>query len=171
MKIFFALSFSEKDRKKLYETYQDKLKYIDGGRFTEMDNFHMTVTFIGNIEENNLEVYKNILRKFKKPILKLRISKLGYFMKKRYILYYMIEENNLLKTLKENLDKELEFIGFSDQYDEFIPHITIGRNIKGLGEKIYEDEVALELNVESFNLMESVNINGRLVYRSLLGVY
>lgn len=99
------------------------------------------------------------------------IDKLGSFPKKnRHIVWAGLQgKMDTLHCLYTKMEASLSEQGFSKEEREYNPHITLGRNIQ-LDQSIEElnERIQirpLEFTVNRLSLMESVNINGRLVYR------
>ena len=132
MRLFIALEFNE--LKEYFYSLQDKIRF-NTGRFTFPKTFHMTLKFIGEFDENKVEIVKKILEKIKVEQINVKISKAGFFPTEKYIRVVWIgvkPEEDIIK-LQNRIDKALEELNFKSEKN-FKPHITLAR-VKVLQEK------------------------------------
>ncbi|MBS3158375.1 RNA 2',3'-cyclic phosphodiesterase [Candidatus Woesearchaeota archaeon] len=159
MRLFIALEFNE--LKKYFYSLQDKIRF-NSGKFTFPKTFHMTLKFIGEFDENKVEIVKKILEKVKFEKISVKVSKIGFFPTEKYIRVVWIgikPEEEIIK-LQSRIDKELEELNFK-QEKSFKPHITLAR-VKVLQEKeefvekvknlVIEEK---EITLKSFKLVKS----------------
>jgi 2'-5' RNA ligase len=128
------------------------------GKFTENDNLHLTMKFLGEIDEDKITKIKESLKKIKFKRFECSLEKLGVFsMETPRIIWIKIkgEIYNFCKEVDECLsdifEKEKRFMG----------HITLARikkiyNKKKLYEVLNKIKIEkLKISVEEFSLMES----------------
>lgn len=53
MRVFFAVTFNQKTKEKLLEYRDVVANQSIKGRFTNPNNFHLTLEFIGEVDEKN----------------------------------------------------------------------------------------------------------------------
>ncbi len=119
-------------------------------------NYHLTLSFLGNVSHEEIELLEEKLRlvKLDKPI-KCKIIGLGAFpnIKAARLVFLRIESEEL-KELAEKVRKIVNSLGFKFDY-EFKSHITIVKFKEKLELQDLEKFTA-SFSVPSFYLMQSV---------------
>lgn len=162
----------------LQTTVQTKPKVL---KWVKMDNIHLTLRFIGPTPEREVprisaEVKKAVARH---NDLSLFISGTGVFPKPQRprVLWLGADgEVQKLKNLVNDINNELEKLGFPAEEREYSPHITIGR-IR-YPQKITPDVTnflnseydPIEVKVQSVRFFQSDLVPGGPIY-SILGIY
>lgn len=170
MRVFFALEFDSELKSKMKKVQQVIVKNSLKGNFTSEENFHLTLKFIGDIKENEVEKLKSALIKAIEDHSKfnLNVKDIGNFKRgNKKILWFGINKNEQLNKLFQSLDQELFNIGYEKEDRVYTPHITIGREVV-----LKEDSINIEqtidfneiVSVNRVSLMESTRKNGKLVY-------
>ncbi|AEH07451.1 RNA 2',3'-cyclic phosphodiesterase [Methanothermococcus okinawensis] len=121
MRCFLAIELNEDIKEKLKEL-SSHFK-INGIKLVKMDNLHITVKFLGDIDEEMIEKIKNLDLSIK-PV-KSDIKHIGVFPNENYIRVIWVGVTNLIPIFKK-IDEKLSELGFKKEKD-YIPHITIGR--------------------------------------------
>ncbi|EPY2277803.1 RNA 2',3'-cyclic phosphodiesterase [Clostridium sporogenes] len=173
MRVFYAVTFQEETKEKLIE-YKNLVSNNSvsnnsvKGRFTNKNNFHLTLEFIGEVDEKELSLLTNILYKLQNPPKELITSYIGSFKRRdKEIIWLGIEENKELITLQRNLRNLLINNGFKIENRKYKPHITIGREIVTKGPIDKNIFSTIKIPIASIALMESKRFNGQLVYEPL----
>lgn len=171
MRIFIAIEFSDEIKKYLYNIQEIVKKNSVSGKFTHEDNFHLTLKFIGETTEAQLNNLKKAIDDvvLNQEKFKLNIGRLGEFPRgRKRIIWLGIEENEMIDGLYLKLEDELEKLGYEKEGRDFVSHITIGREVvieeefRELEKKIkITDEI---ISVDKVSIMESARINGKLTY-------
>lgn len=165
MRVFYAITFHKEMKEKLVE-YKNIIasNSVRGGRFTNKNNFHLTLEFIGEVDEKRLSLLKNILYKLKHNPKEIIVSHIGSFKRRdKEIIWLGIEENKELMILQRELRDLLINNGFKIEDRKYKPHITIGREIvkkNSTDEDIYPP---LHIPIYSMAIMESKRVNNELV--------
>jgi len=171
IRTFTAIDF-DKDTKSYFEHINKELKsYCIKCRFTHIDNFHLTLHFIGELEQHNITNLLPTLEKFisKHDAFSLQLDALGTFKKDNTnILWIGLKDSkNLVSVFKElSLALKHEDISFDEK--PLKPHITLGRQVilkKELSE--LKDSLTIDnllIPVTNITLMESNHVNGKLTY-------
>lgn len=170
MRVYIAIDFEDNTKNYFNKITSDIKKHCTEGKFTEKNNFHMTIRFIGEADELQIAKIKEAIDKAVLNInsFELSISNLGVFKKKKTnILWIGIEENAALSELHKKLSLSLKEgkISFYDKL--FMPHITLGRRV------LFNEEYAIDLGnliqferimipVKAISLMASKEIDGKL---------
>jgi len=177
MRTFIGIDFDDEVKSKISDL-QSRLKGMaKSGRWKRIDNFHLTLKFLGevdkslicNIAEKLDEVCKN-MNKFT-----LRIEHLGAFSAKectRVVWLGIGGETSVLKSLQKNIEDKLLDLNFEKESREYTPHITIGQDVyfnENFNEikKSFDDFFIDEIMVEKIHLFKSEQIGRLRVYTSL----
>lgn len=171
MRVFIAIDF-DKNIKSYFENITTKLKnYCIKGRFTHVENFHLTLQFIGELEEANISRLSNTMKEdvSKHDSFNLTIDNLGNFKKgNSNILWIGTNYSEKLVQIYEKLYLTLKHEGIAFDEKPLTPHITLGRQIilkKEINELINLitiDKIIIPVN--NITLMESKQINDKLTY-------
>ncbi|KOR27057.1 RNA 2',3'-cyclic phosphodiesterase [Clostridium sp. L74] len=168
MRVFYAITFHEETKEKLVEYKNVIASNSVKGKFTNKNNFHLTLEFIGEVDEKRLSLLKNVLYKLRQHPKEIIVSHIGLFKRRdKEIIWLGIEENKELMTLQRELRNLLISNGFRVEDRKYKPHITIGREIvrqNSIDKNIFEP---LHIPIHSIALMESKRINNELVYKPI----
>ncbi len=173
MRIFVGIPFKEKDKKRLGKIQKSVKEKSEGGRFADPENFHLTLKYIGEIEEEKLKEIIEVLKKETQgvPSFKLELQGFGTFPKgKTCIPWLGVQQGEVsVKDLQGKIEGALEEIGYKKENRPFRPHMTFGRKVQlsssdeaYLQDALKGEKVSME--VSSIALMESTRISGKLVY-------
>ncbi|MBS4535203.1 RNA 2',3'-cyclic phosphodiesterase [Clostridium sp. D2Q-14] len=174
MKTFIALDFDKKTKKNLGNIQKYLKTSASKGSWVYIDNFHLTLKYLGITSIDNLEEIKKKLREIARKSLniKLKYTNLGYFRGKDVlrVLYLDLKgETEKIYEMKNKIDTNLEVIGFHKEKKKYIPHITLGRRIV-FENRIYEinENIKNELNkpfkLDKLILFKSEQIDNKRVY-------
>jgi 2'-5' RNA ligase len=150
------------------------------GRFAQTRSIHLTLNFLGNIEEEKLPAIEKILRETAGEVkpFKVEFRKLGAFpnLSRIRVVWIGVHPVDLLVDLQGKLQERLKPLGFPGEDRPFNPHLTLLRlksqkNLSGLIEYV-EGEGAGEqaglLVVEEVHLYQSILKPGGAEYRKLV---
>lgn len=100
-------------------------------KLVEPQNIHITLKFLGDTEENNIEKIEKILEETLKKIetFSIKLKGTGVFPNKDYIriLWIGIKKAEIIETIARNIDENLSQLGFKKEKRGFSAHLTIGR--------------------------------------------
>lgn len=129
---------------------------------------HLTLRFLGETPEHFLEPLATNLQKICSTVesFELELNKLGVFGTKYApaILWYGFQEFSKFKELFLKIEPTLLEIGFSPNYGNFVPHLTVGR-IKRIENKKKFSTIVSELQP---NFSQILPINELHLIRSKL---
>lgn len=162
MRVFFAIPIPDSVREKI-RAIQDMLKESYGGKYTDGDNLHITLAFIGEVDTKVIDMLTEIEIKSDTIPAGFKLSLRGMdSFKDGKVTYLKVEKNAEIERLRAYLEERLSALGIPfEMRDEFCPHVTIRRGKK---EMIKEESETLEINVSSFALYESKRVDGELKY-------
>lgn len=161
-RIFIAINFPDDLKKRILEL-QDKLKKIDWPvRWVGDSNFHLTLKFIGYIEDNELaklkEIIKQIVCKHKSFTIDFKDLLAFPDLSRPRIICLGILDNNELMNLANELRNEIDKAGIGQKEDRpFKCHATLGRvnNPAGHWQALSKIKFADSFIVKSVEIMES----------------
>ena len=167
MRVFISIDMPE-DLKKEIGKIQDKLpKFV--GKKTEFENLHLTLKFLGEIDEEKAEEIKKKLEEIKFEKFDVEIKEIGVFSEKfiRIIWLYLDNCEKLQKQVDENLNDLFE------SEKRFMSHLTIARvkkidNKYEFLKKLKELKIPrIKFKVENFKLKKSTLKEHGPVYETL----
>ncbi|HIJ56839.1 MAG TPA: RNA 2',3'-cyclic phosphodiesterase [Deltaproteobacteria bacterium] len=169
IRAFIAIELPEAVRSSI-EMIQNRLKSLDLPlRWVRLENIHLTMKFLGDIDEIEIENIESSLQDSVKKQAPLTLSAkgVGVFpgISRPRVLWVGIHDHETgLTGLQESIEERLHRIGYSKERRPFRGHLTIGR-AKG-----YVDEKKLKEAVDSFRGFESppFTVNEFFMFRSVL---
>ncbi|MFQ5722554.1 MAG: RNA 2',3'-cyclic phosphodiesterase [Candidatus Aminicenantales bacterium] len=169
MRTFIAIDLAPSIKDELSHFIQKLASVSSNIKWVKKNGMHLTLKFLGEIEEDKVEEIKSCLSEISKDHapFSLQLKGTGSFppgKKKPRVLWIGIEENKNLIILQSDLEKKLTKLGFPPEKRTFRPHLTLGRvkTVSQLGKIM----AYLEKNREkSFGHME---VNKIIFFRSIL---
>jgi len=129
MRLFYALNFSDEVKCRLGKIKEELQRRSASGNFTQNQNFHLTLAFLGECNEKQTYLAKSVLDLLEVFPIELSFTKMGYFKRRVGDIWWVgTEENEKLLKLQHLLVKKLENSGFKTD-NRFSPHITVGREV------------------------------------------
>lgn len=132
MRTFIAIDL-DKEIKKILSLLVNRL---NRGRrnikWVNQEAMHLTLKFLGDISQEQVPAIEDILKRVTaeyKPF-HLEFKGTGYFPPERKnprVLWVGIEEEPILMSLQDKLERELEKLGFPREKRRFQAHLTLGR--------------------------------------------
>jgi 2'-5' RNA ligase len=152
------------------------------GRFAQARSIHLTLQFLGNIEEDQIPGIAQVLEKAGSGMapLDLEVGRLGVFphLANPRVVWIGVEAVDGLVTLQSNVQKGLEPLGFPPENRDFHPHLTLLRlksrkNVAGLREYLQAEgprQRAGVIRVGEIHLYQSILKRQGAEYQKLLTV-
>lgn len=102
---------------------------IDGALWTDRDNFHITLTFIGNVDEATAEQADEALSGIRMEPFNVELKGTGSFAQGEFpkVLWIGVEKSEPLFRLKEKVDRALEKSKLPFENRKYTPHVTLAR--------------------------------------------
>lgn len=130
------------------------------GKFTELENLHLTLKFLGEVDDEKLEEVRKRLREIKLSAFEAKLSDLGTFSYRGIPRIVWIKVNGMgVHALQKNVDSVLN--GLFEPEERFMSHLTIARlkyvkDLKGFYDALKNITVEpLKFQVKEFRLMKS----------------
>jgi 2'-5' RNA ligase len=182
VRLFIAIETTGQTQKNV-KMLQDKLKKSDADvTWVAPENLHITLKFIGYIDEEKTGSIVTIIKESVTHIKPFNLSYVGTGIlpteKDPRVIFVHAEENgNILSTIHERLDNQFMALGVEHETRKFKAHLTIGRiktrrNVKKLIEGIHsynEFNFGTEL-ITQVVLMKSDLFGNGPVYTKLHGI-
>ena len=160
MRTFIAISIPKniKDKIGIYEEPLKKQKVKIS--WVKPENIHITLKFLGEVEENKIPEIYEALKKCvsNKNPFEIEVIGTGGFpnlSRPRVIWVGLKKGSEELKILAKSIDNELEKLGFQKEKRGFSPHLTIGR-VKSIYniDKFVKKMNSIEFKGETFTAEE-----------------
>ncbi len=179
-RIFVAVDISVEARNKVTDyvkTLRSEFPKIRVG-WDKAEKLHLTLKFLGDEEEKQVEDLQNILDEISAKIskFKLKIADTGIFpdaKKPRVLWIDVIDEQKSLTKINGLLENECEKIGFAREARKYVPHLTIGRirepnNAKDLAQKHLQNNFEpVEFEISEIVIYESQLMQTGSIYSIL----
>ena len=131
-RLFVAVEINEETRKKLAE-FQSNLKKAGADiSWVAPENIHITLKFIGYIDEGKLDTVTDIIKNSVTHINPFNLSCVGAGVfptqkNPRVIFAQVLDTDGALAKIHERLDNQLVALGVAHEERKFEVHITVGR--------------------------------------------
>ncbi|WP_297437889.1 RNA 2',3'-cyclic phosphodiesterase [Thermococcus sp.] len=138
MRAFIAIEVSDEVRDNLIKAQERVGNKSAKIKFVESENLHVTLKFLGEIDEALAEEVKKALaeiaRRHKKH--RVRVKGIGVFPNPNYVrvIWAGIENDKEITAIANDVEREMRRLGFKKDKD-FVAHITIGR-VKFVRDKV-----------------------------------
>jgi len=137
-------------------------------KWVEPENMHLTLKFFGETDETKIPAIRQSIETAvaQSKSFTLKIANTGIFGS-RYdpkVIWFGIDKQEELDNLAKNIFSELGKIGWQQDRQNFVPHLTIGR-IKGLKDKPLFQQIISKYNTVE---IQEENVNKIILYESIL---
>ena len=149
------------------------------GRFTRTRSMHLTLQFLGNVEEEQIPGITEILEQAGNGVtpFDLEVGRLGVFPHLTHprVVWIGVEPVDALTTLQIKIQQGLEPLGFPKENRDFHPHLTLLRlksrkNLRQLAQYIDTEGPGLRagvIQIEQIHLYQSILKPQGAEYRKL----
>lgn len=102
---------------------------IPGARWIPAENLHLTLRFIGNVDEGRSQDVDDALQSVRAPEFELVLEGLGYFGSARAArsIHIGVRRNPALEHLYQKIESALVRSGCEPERRKFSPHVTLCR--------------------------------------------
>lgn len=162
MRLFIAIDINSKWKEEFRNIQRDILLHSRNSRVIDMDNLHLTLKFLGEVDKDKYKNIKSVLYNLNTEIntIDLEVSTLGSFIREdNELIWVGIENNRKLKKLQIALEEEFEKIGFKRENRKFKPHITIAKNV------VWKDNFKLDDLIKP--VLSPMKVNRIILYQSI----
>ena len=178
MRTFIAIPCPEELKDKIIE-FQKRIKNLGKIKLVERENIHLTLKFLGDVDENKIndiiEILDTITGNEKNRNFKINLCGVGVFPDENYIKILwagVFDGSEEILNLQRQIDTQLESLKFKKD-KRFHPHFTIARvnflnsnNKKELRQVLAENSNTRfgEFEVKGFDVMKSELTSSGPVY-------
>jgi 2'-5' RNA ligase len=128
MRVFIAVDLPSHIRKNLADVQHDLSPSSNSVRWVAPESIHITLKFIGEMPEKQLEDIDTALTGFTWKPFTITVRGVGFFPGKRSPrVFWAGMEAPTMKDMAEELDTRMERLGFDKEKRAFRPHITLAR--------------------------------------------
>ena len=152
-RLFFALWPSDEVRQQIVSAFARTPQYKMRGRIMQPSNLHITLHFIGNVNDDQKACLHQVAQSIRAEACPLQLDTYGHFYRARvfWLGCRVIPES--LKQLYRNLGSALKACGYEMERRPYAPHVTLMRKLLRPGDIITPEPV--DWPIEEFVLVES----------------
>lgn len=144
IRAFIAVDFPDEVVKEIARVQELVGKKKFTGKMTELENLHLTLKFLGEIDEEKVEEIKEKLKQIKFKEMELKLGETGIFTPGKPRIVWIKIEGKEIWELQKKIDSALENL-FSKE-ERFMSHLTIARV------KYVKDKKEFESHVKNINV-------------------
>lgn len=101
---------------------------LPGARWIDVENYHLTLRFIGDVEGHVADEIANALDRVRRPSFTLTLSGVGAFgSKKPHSIYAGVAPSPDLVALQAEIERICQRLGLAPETRKFVPHVTLAR--------------------------------------------
>jgi 2'-5' RNA ligase len=99
-----------------------------GARWIDVENYHITLRFIGDVEGHVADEIANALDRIRRPPFSLKLTGLGAFgSKKPHSVHATVAPSVELMQLQGEMERICQRMGLPAEPRKFVPHVTLAR--------------------------------------------
>ena len=174
-RVFVSIELPENLRMEILKIQKevDRLGLVKG-KFTELENLHLTLKFLGELSDTEVRAVKELLKGIKFEPFELEFGGLGVFSEKFIRIIWLGVKSKEIFDLQRRVDIVLEKI-FPREY-QFMGHVTIARPKKVEQRKMFLEELnkievpKLKLKIDRIHLRESKLSHDGAHYKNILEI-
>jgi len=162
VRLFIGIPLEKKITREIYSLY-NKFKNLKNAKFVNKENLHITLKFLGEVDEEKIPLIKNAIDSSVSNFEKFFIStnKISGFPaeKRAKVIWFNVDKNSdKIERIFNSLEINLEKIEFEKEEKKFVPHITIARVKEGANIEFIVKNLNFEFKSEviSMALFQSV---------------
>lgn len=174
MRAFVGIEFSREIKDRIIKIQEIIRLESLRGRWKYIDNFHLTLKFLGEVNESQIDtIHSSMLSSFKdKKSFMLELKEVGFFRGDgclRVIFMGVRDPGNDLGSMFEMTEECCSAAGVAREKRGYMPHITIAQDVVLIGkfDSIKEridalPEIAVPVN--GISIIQSQQVNNKRVY-------
>ncbi len=171
MRAFIAINLADNVKLYLYDLQNKLLKETQ--RISIAKNCHLTLKFLGNIDDNLLKIVRESLFHVKFKRFSFRLGMHGVFPSRKVISVIWMGITPELEVIKLQSLIDMSLMNYFPKEKKFKPHITLAR-VKSIGnaEAFLKEADKLQIknfetNVEDFRLVKSTLTKQGAMYEDI----
>lgn len=160
MRLFTAIPLPSEIEQRLLKMEDEN---VSGIKWQSQNNLHLTLVFIGDVDEEKGDRIKYQLQKILIPSFSITVRSVGSFPPKRKprVVWVGIEQCDPLIRLQQSIKEIVESCDVKPDDRSYVPHITLGK-VKDADYAIverylakYRDVFVGTVDINQFGLFES----------------
>lgn len=175
MKLFIAVNFPEEIRKELDYTAAALRDVAASGHYTPRENYHITLAYLGDCDRSAVKIVETALKTAlaEQKKFTIQLGNVNCFPRQDgKIVWVAASGFGQLISMHKSVCLELEKHGFvipdPDKRDQYVPHITIGKQVDvRVGDLARIPSKPVTFEATSVELMLSSRVHGQVRYSSL----
>jgi len=101
---------------------------LPGARWIDVENYHLTLRFIGDVEGHVADEIANALDRIRRPSFSLTLSGVGAFgSRKPHAIWAGVTASPDLNALQAEIERICQRLGVPSDPRKFVPHVTLAR--------------------------------------------
>ena len=101
---------------------------LPGARWIDAENYHITLRFLGDIDDRTANDAASVLADIRKPAFNLHFDGLASFGgRKPRSVYAQVAPDRALTDLQDEQERLMRRIGLAPETRKFTPHVTLAR--------------------------------------------
>jgi 2'-5' RNA ligase len=101
---------------------------LPGARWIDVENYHLTLRFIGDVEGHVADEIANALDRVRRPSFSLALSGVGAFGgRKPHAVWAGVSASPDLNALQGEIERICQRLGLPSDPRKFMPHVTLAR--------------------------------------------
>jgi 2'-5' RNA ligase len=129
MRLFIALDIPAEIRARLTESMERARALAPEARWARIEGLHVTLKFIGHVDDAAAEKIKAALRPIKTTPFEVKFFGVGFFPNPNAgrVFWAGVDGGDHLPRLAASIDAALEKLGFPRETKPYHPHLTLAR--------------------------------------------
>lgn len=139
---------------------------IDGARWTHAADFHLTLTFVGEVDNAQMEELDAALQDIRAPAFDFSLHGTGSFAQGKWpnVLWMGVDAPDDLTQLKQQVDGALRSADIAHETRKYSPHVTMARL-----RHAETDEIARFMQAHNLYRSAVIRADHFILYESLPG--
>ncbi len=168
IRLFFAITLKDSQQLNVFfNNAKQQLGLAGKIKWVHPEQLHITVTFIGEVEENVARILIQqchpLFASLSEIKLKFNKNLVFYHQQKPTVVGIKFETNDEILKLKEQTDTLLRNYNIKTEKRPFVPHITFGR-VK----QTFDTEAFRKYELELYNNTKELEADRYSLYQSIL---
>lgn len=159
MRLFVAIELDDSIHSTAVRLIEELRPHAPGLKWLRPESLHLTLKFIGHVEEQQLEPLKKALSLVRaSSAAELVFTRLWWMPNPRRptVFWTGVKEDDVLADVAKQIDRSLEPLGIAPESRPFRPHLTLARYPrKRLPDAQRLQEAVANLNTANFGRMET----------------
>ncbi len=101
---------------------------IPGARWIDPENYHVTLRFIGDVDNRTAHSVAEMLDRIQRPVFSITLDGVGVFGgRKPHSIFANVAASPPLSALQAEQERMMQMLGLPPDPRKFAPHVTIAR--------------------------------------------